>query len=72
MNKYPKNIISFNSSAAILLKNFNKKLFISNIDITFKKGVMTEVWKKFYLREKAIAKYFKKFSIKTKKIRLNY
>ena len=37
MNKYPKNIISFNSSAAIPLKNFNKKLFISNIDITFKK-----------------------------------
>ena len=72
MNKYPKNIISFNSSAAIPLKNFNKKLFISNIDITFKKGVMTEVWKKFYLRENEIAKYFKKFSIKTKKIRLNY
>ena len=77
-NKYPSEIISFNSSVVIPIKIFNNKIKVTNFFIDYKnKREMLDQWKstfhgsiklKLYKREHEIVKYFTKFSIKTKKI----
>ena len=68
--KFPKTIVSFNSTAVILLKLFNKKLDIFNIHLDAKLD-KDHYWEPYLALEKEIVDYFKsQLSIKTKTLKV--
>ncbi len=70
MKKKPKTIVSFNSSAVIPLKLFDKKLNIFNIYFKIKLN-KNHYWKKYLPRELSTVNYFRsKLSIKSKILEL--
>jgi hypothetical protein len=68
MSKFPKTIVSFNSSAVIPLKSFNKDLDIFNLFLKVKPR--NDNQRIFVDRAVATEKYFSKISIKTKTLQL--
>ncbi len=70
MKKPPKTVVSFNSSAIIPLKLFDKKLNVFNILFKIKLR-KNHHWAPYLAREREIADYFKLYlSIKTKALKI--
>lgn len=68
--KFPKTIVSFNTSAVILLKLFDKKLDIFNIHLDVKLD-KNHYWEPYLAAEKEIVDYFKsQLSIKSKTLKI--
>jgi hypothetical protein len=70
LKKFPKTIVTFNSSSIIALKILNKNLNIYNLFLTRNLSKKIPAWDLFSEREIAIKNYILKLSVKTKILEL--